>query len=57
MIRKDRSAILWCENATQLTGKPWQYVKVMQNDFEGLQPTTLADCAYFGSMQMSMFED
>ena len=40
---KDRAASLWCENATRLTGTPWQYLKVKQKDFKQLQPDSLAD--------------
>ena len=53
---KDRSATMWAENATQLTSQEWQYVKVLQRDFEQLQPAMFADCAYMGRMQMSLFE-
>src|SRR5262249_30731772 len=28
VANKDRAAHLWCQNTTQLTGKPWSYVKV-----------------------------
>ncbi len=40
---KDRAATLWCENATLLTGKPWQYLKVRQTEYTSLQPTAFAD--------------
>jgi type III restriction enzyme len=40
---KDRAAILWCENATLLTGQPWQYLKVQQTEYTSLQPTAFAD--------------
>lgn len=40
---KDRAASLWCENAAQLTGTPWRYLKVKQKDFKQLQPDSLAD--------------
>jgi hypothetical protein len=39
---KDRAAHLWCENATTLTGIPWAYVKVLQKDFNELQPEDFA---------------
>lgn len=35
---KDEAARYWCENATELTGIDWQYLKVLQSDFEQLQP-------------------
>jgi type III restriction enzyme len=40
---KDQAAILWCENATTLTGKTWKYLKVRQKKFEQLQPESLSD--------------
>jgi type III restriction enzyme len=40
---KDRAASLWCENATLLTGKPWQYLKVQQAEYNSLQPALFAD--------------
>ncbi len=40
---KDRAALVWCENATSLTGKTWKYLKVPQKEFERLQPDTLSD--------------
>ncbi|MCU0466870.1 MAG: DEAD/DEAH box helicase family protein [Anaerolineae bacterium] len=47
--RKDSAARMWCEEAVKLTGTPWRFLKVMQKDYEGLLPPTLADCAsYFG---------
>jgi type III restriction enzyme len=42
---KDRAAILWCENATMLTGTSWQYLKVPQVAFNDLQPEDLSDIA------------
>jgi len=47
VLRKDVAAIRWCENATQLTGKQWKYIKVPQKDFEALQPARLADLLAF----------
>jgi type III restriction enzyme len=43
VLRKDVAAIRWCENATNLTGKQWKYVKVPQKEFESLQPSRLSD--------------
>ena len=34
---------LWVENATKLTGNPWQYIKVRQALFDTLQPDQFAD--------------
>lgn len=54
---KDRAATVWAESATDLTGQQWQYVKVLQRDFNQLQPTTFEDCAYVGVLQSSMFDN
>lgn len=54
---KDRAATIWAESATDLTGKPWRYVKVLQKTFNDLQPVTFEDCAYMGTVQSSMFEE
>ncbi len=35
---KDRAARQWCENATELTGSKWKYLKVSQREFEKLRP-------------------
>jgi type III restriction enzyme len=43
VARKDQAAIYWAENATQLTGVPWAYIKVTQNDYTGLQPTEFSE--------------
>jgi len=40
---KDRAAQLWCENAAILTGTEWVYRKVLQKEFEKLQPTDFED--------------
>jgi len=34
---------LWCENATILTGTEWVYRKVLQKEFEKLQPSVFED--------------
>lgn len=44
---KDRSATIWCENASALTDQARRYLKVPQKDFEKLQPELLADLAVF----------
>ncbi len=54
---KDRSATIWAESATELTGLQWRYVKVMQKTFNELQPTTFEECVYMGVMQSSMFDE
>jgi type III restriction enzyme len=43
VAHKDRAACIWCENATLLTGVPWQYVKVPQLEWNKLQPADFAD--------------
>jgi type III restriction enzyme len=45
VANKDRAAKLWCENATRLTGKPWEYLKVLQTEFTRLQATRFAELA------------
>ena len=47
VAHKDRAARLWCENATQLTGQRWSYVKVPQAGFDRLEPTLYADLGVF----------
>jgi type III restriction enzyme len=44
---KDRAARLWCENATQLTGEQWNYVKVPQKAYQMLQPVEFSDLLAF----------
>ena len=53
VARKDRAAILWCENATKLSEKAWKYMKVPQKGFEALQPARLADLS---ALQAQLFE-
>lgn len=43
VILKDEAAKLWCENASLLTDTSWNYLKVLQNDFENLHPTKFED--------------
>lgn len=40
---KDTAAEEWCKNATTLTRTKWVYRKVVQKQFEALQPGALAD--------------
>jgi type III restriction enzyme len=35
---KDNAAKNWCVTAEKLTGVPWNYIKVPQDDYEGLKP-------------------
>ena len=57
VANKDRAAAIWTENATALTGQNWQYVKVLQRDFQKLQTNQFADLAYVGQIMLSMFGD
>jgi type III restriction enzyme len=43
VAHKDAAATQWCQNATQLTKTPWQYLKIPQKAFELLQPSRLTD--------------
>ncbi len=45
VANKDRAAMLWCENATRLTGTEWSYLKIPQKEFEKLQADEFADLA------------
>jgi type III restriction enzyme len=47
VAHKDRAARLWCENASQLTGQQWRYLKVPQSGFDKLQPAVYADLVVF----------
>ncbi len=47
VAHKDRAARLWCENASQLTGEEWRYLKVPQLGFDRLQPASYADLVVF----------
>jgi type III restriction enzyme len=40
VVRKDRRAVRWCEDATRLTGDPWEYVKVPQKVFDASTAST-----------------
>jgi type III restriction enzyme len=40
---KDNAAKNWCEVASELTGASWNYVKVLQKEFEKLQPDEFSD--------------
>ena len=53
---KDRSAAIWAERATALTGQEWRYVKVLQTDFQELAPTSFAECASWGMARPDLFE-
>lgn len=43
VAHKDEAARAWCQRATELTGVTWQYLKVMQTEFERMQPDDFED--------------
>jgi len=52
---KDKAARRWCENATRLTETPWRYIKVLQKEFQALQPKTLADITAIEAGETGLF--
>jgi type III restriction enzyme len=52
VANKDRAAMLWCENATRLTGTDWRYLKVPQKEYEKLRPDEFADLLVFAQSPM-----
>ncbi len=40
---KDNAARIWCDNATQLTGVAWNYIKVSQKDFDKMGAKDFGD--------------
>jgi len=48
VARKDAAAQLWCENATDLSGTVWKYLKVGQKAFASLQPDDFGDLLALG---------
>jgi type III restriction enzyme len=40
---KDNAARIWCDNATQLTGVHWNYIKVPQKDFDKMGAKDFGD--------------
>ncbi|HEU0026050.1 MAG TPA: DEAD/DEAH box helicase family protein [Ktedonobacterales bacterium] len=45
---KDNAARIWCDNATQLTGVRWAYIKVAQKDFEKMEAKDFGDITLLG---------
>ena len=43
--RKDKRAMQWCRDATGLSGRSWQYMKVKEDVFRGRQWRSLAELA------------
>lgn len=52
VAHKDRAALIWCENATMLTGTAWNYIKVPQKEFDKLEPTQFSDLLVFGNTRL-----
>jgi hypothetical protein len=52
VANKDRAAKLWCENTSRLTGNAWDYVKVLQTEYENLQATQFADLLVLAGRQL-----
>lgn len=52
VANKDRAAQLWCENTSRLTGKPWDYVNVLQTEYNNLQATLFSDLLVLGGRQL-----
>ena len=40
---KDSAARQWCEKVTELTGQPWQFVKLLETDFERFRTLPFRD--------------
>ncbi|GAB3637473.1 DEAD/DEAH box helicase family protein [Hymenobacter arcticus] len=43
VAHKDEAARAWCSRATELTQVQWKYLKVMQTEFERMQPDDFED--------------
>ncbi len=54
VAHKDRAAIIWCENATMLTGDLWRYLKVPQKELDKPQPSEFSDLLALDSAIMSL---
>jgi len=52
VTHKDRAALIWCENATMLTGVGWNYTKVMQKEYEQLRPDAFEDLVALEPVQL-----
>ncbi len=57
VLRKDRAAQVWSDNATALTGITWRYLKVPQKEYESLRPTKLADLMALEPLPLYDVED
>ena len=51
---KDRSALVWAESASKLTGTVWRYAKVLEKEFRKHQPDNLIECVLVATMQLEM---
>ncbi|MCF7811817.1 DEAD/DEAH box helicase family protein [bacterium] len=47
VVRKDEAINFWCENATELTGNEWRYIRVNQSDLANFSPNTMADLVQY----------
>ncbi|MEP7284666.1 MAG: DEAD/DEAH box helicase family protein [Chloroflexota bacterium] len=56
VVNKDRAATIWVNNATTLTEQTWQYLKVLQQDFNDMQPSTFDDCVTMGRLRPTLFD-
>ena len=52
VAHKDRAAENWTENASQLIGVTWRYLKVPQLEFNKLQPTDFSDLLALAAPKM-----
>lgn len=57
VFNKDRAAELWCENASRLVGRSWDYIKVRQTEFNDLQPTAFNELLVLKSKDLSSWHN
>lgn len=56
VVLKDSAAINWCERATELTETEWNYIKVLQKDYNMLRPSNFDELtiALFGQEEIKL---
>lgn len=54
---KDNAAHRWCDNATDLTGTPWRYMKILQDQYEYHRPKTFRNLRSVVEGLTGMFEE
>lgn len=54
---KDEAAHRWCKSATELTGTPWRYMKVLQEQYEYHKPKTFGNLRSMAEGLTGMFEE